>query len=94
MNIETEVIIGYDVQDNKRKNKLIKTLKKEGLIRISKSQFFGFFTSLRETCHSARVPSNLKEDKEFLVDVPFSKMIRDHHFGHTNLELLKKFLIL
>lgn len=91
MVVEFEVIVCFDIRKNKTRNRFIKLLKREGLIRIQKSVFWGYITSAEKRSILREFPEILEEgDMAFLVEVPLSKFIKSQNFGYRNTEMFNR----
>ncbi|GIX41411.1 MAG: hypothetical protein KatS3mg129_1144 [Leptospiraceae bacterium] len=90
MDIEIEILICYDVENNKKRKKLYDQLKQFGLIPIQKSVFWGFILPAEKNAILREVGKIIdKEDKAFLVYTNLSKVIKEQSFGYKDLEIFK-----
>ncbi|WED21079.1 CRISPR-associated endonuclease Cas2 [Vibrio sp. JC009] len=78
-----EVLVAYDVEDNKQRKKLFEQLKDIGLDPIQKSVFWGFVNRAEERA-VYRLFSKLdkESDKAFLVRAKLGDIIARYGFGY------------
>jgi CRISPR-associated protein Cas2 len=87
MRLFFEVIVTYDIEDNKNRKKLFEALKDMGLNPIQKSVFWGHLKMAE-----IKILPNLfdkhcaKGDKAFFVRADLSDEILKNSFGHTHEE--------
>ena len=86
-----EVIVCYDVADNKKRKLLSEKLKNAGLCRIQRSVFWGFVTQAE---HHSVVRSfneilNKLTDRAFIINGPLSKYFKGNSFNYTELDFPK-----
>lgn len=84
-----EVLVCYDIQDNKKRRRIAEDLKDLGLVHIQQSVFWGFITkaeesAVREICHLAIDPSR---DRALLVRTDLSTNFSNKSFGYSEYEL-------
>lgn len=78
-----EVLVSYDVEDNKHRKKLFDQLKDVGLEPIQKSVFWGFLNKAEERA-VYRLFKNLNKetDKAFLVRAKLGNVIGKYGLGY------------
>lgn len=78
-----EVLVAYDVENNKRRKALFEALKDVGLVPVQKSVFWGHIT-LAEEKYVVRLFSDLEKgaDKAFLVRLNLSQAMAERSFGY------------
>ncbi len=84
-----EVIVCYDVEDDKHRKKLSDDLKNIGLISIQKSVSWGHITQAEHKAALALFKKHLKgdSDKAFIVNAPLRKSLKDNSLGYEHFEL-------
>lgn len=84
MKLFFEVLVSYDIEDNKNRKKLFDTLKDMGLVSIQKSVFWGHLKMAE-----IKLLPNLfakycsKTDKAFFVRADLSKEILNNSTGYA-----------
>jgi CRISPR-associated protein Cas2 len=90
MNLEIEIIICYDIEDNKKRQKLYNLLKRFGLFPIQKSVFWGYILPMEKQAILREIEKYVSEgDKVFLVQANLSNVIKDQSFGYNDPEFFK-----
>lgn len=86
MQIYSEVIVAYDVEDNRTRTKIFKCLKDYGLTPIQKSVFWGRISTAekRAVQRLFQKSLNLETDRAFLVHAPLEKEIGRYGFGYRD----------
>jgi len=80
----SQVIVSYDIEDNKNRKKLFDELKDIGLIPIQKSVFWGYVlvSEKRVIRKLFKKYCDKESDKAFLVNVNLDKSL-ENCFGYT-----------
>ena len=91
MAIYFEVLVTYDIEDNKSRKKLFDELKDMGLISIQKSVFWGNL-KMAEIKILPHLFSKYcaGHDKAFFVKAPLSKEILSNSFGYKEEEFVER----
>lgn len=91
MAIFYEVLVSYDIEDNKNRKKLFDELKDMGLSSIQKSVFWGHLkvAEIRVLPHLFDKYC-LGNDKAFFVKVNLSKEILKNSFGYDKFDFEEK----
>ncbi|MFN3603240.1 MAG: CRISPR-associated endonuclease Cas2 [Leptonema sp. (in: bacteria)] len=86
-----EVLVCYDISDNKRRQKLVKKLKDLGLMNIQESVFWGRILLAEERALKRIFDEVLSrdEDKIFFLKTDLSRQIRNNSFGYSNFEIFE-----
>jgi CRISPR-associated endonuclease Cas2 len=87
-----EILICYDIGDNKRRRKFVEELKDAGLQNIQESVFWGRVLNA-EVRALLRVMSTLLqkgEDKAFLIYVNLAQQIKNNSFGYLSFEIFEE----
>jgi len=81
-----EVLVCYDIANNKRRNKLVKELKDMGLQNIQESVFWGRILNPELKAIKKVFEELLKkdEDKAFILRCELSKQIKYQSFGYPD----------
>jgi CRISPR-associated protein Cas2 len=78
-----EVIVSYDIEDNKNRTQLFKNLKAMSLISIQKSVFWGHLKIAEEKAVKRLFKKYCDTcDKAFIVRVKLSQTIKDNSVGY------------
>lgn len=86
-----EVMVSYDIEDNKSRTKLFKELKAISLIPIQKSVFWGHLKAAEENAVKRLFRAYCaKADKAFLVRVKLSQHLKTHSVGYQEINLPTK----
>lgn len=87
-----EILVCYDIGDNKRRRKLVNELKDIGLIGIQESVFWGRVLNAELQTIKRILETLLKkqEDKAFILRVDLSKQIQNNNFGYTDLSIFEE----
>jgi CRISPR-associated endonuclease Cas2 len=85
MKLYREVLVAYDVEDNKRRDRLFKGLKDIGLRPIQLSVFWGMVLGAEEKAirRLFRSELNRDEDRAFVIPVNVTHNPRTDLFGYT-----------
>ena len=76
--LHNEVLVCYDIEDNKSRTKLFKSLKEAALVPVQKSVFWGHLNRAEEASVQRLLKQHCKKgDKGFLVRVQLSRQIAD-----------------
>ena len=79
----SQIIVGYDIEDNKNRKKLFDELKDIGLIPIQKSVFWGYVLASEKRVIKELFKKYCKtNDKAFLINANLDKNLKDC-FGYT-----------
>lgn len=87
MKLYREVLVAYDVEDNRRRNRLFKGLKDIGLQPIQLSVFWGIVLGAEEKAIQRLFQKELdrNEDRAFIIPVSVADNPRTGLFGyHVN----------
>ncbi len=88
MSYITEYIVGYDIEDNKIRNKIFEKLKDFGLIPIQKSIFFGALSKAELNSIKTFLKQTVPEkDKVIVIQGEILKQIKEFNIGY-NLEAI------
>lgn len=80
-----EVIVSYDIEDNKSRTKLFKQLKAMSLVAIQKSVFWGHLKLAEEQAVKRLFHKHCDTcDKAFLVRVKLSENIKHNSKGYKH----------
>ncbi len=92
MSLYTEVIVSYDVEDNKKRKKLFDALKDHGLVDIQKSVFWGRVLPAEKKAIYALFDKllNKETDKAFIADIKLAEQIKAGSFGYGDGSLFKE----
>ncbi len=83
MKLYYEVLVSYDIEDNKNRKKLFEALKDLGLVSIQKSVFWGHVKIAEEkTLPRLFKKYCAKNDKAFSMRVKFSSVVDSQSFGY------------
>jgi CRISPR-associated protein Cas2 len=79
----SQVIVSYDIEDNKNRKKLFEELKDLGLIPIQKSVFWGYvmISEKRVIIQLFKKYCNIKTDKAFMTNANLDKDL-NNSFGY------------
>ena len=90
-----EILVCYDIQDNKKRKKLYEALKDIGLNSIQKSVFWGHANEAEKKAVRREISRYLdhRTDKAFVVDVNLRDKIQTQGFGYgpEDLEPLRRY---
>lgn len=87
-----EVLVCYDIGNDKRRRKFVKELKDIGLQNIQESVFWGRILNA-EIKVILRIMDKLLQkdsDKAFLIYTNLSKQIQKNSFGYSNFEMFEE----
>ncbi|UTJ05936.1 CRISPR-associated endonuclease Cas2 [Arcobacter roscoffensis] len=81
----TQIIVGYDISETKKRNKFFDELKDLGLVSIQKSVFWGYVlpSEKRVIKELFKKYCQIETDKAFIVNVTLDKDLNDS-FGYDN----------
>ncbi len=80
-----EILVSYDIQDNKSRTQLFKELKAMSLIAIQKSVFWGHLKLAEEQAVKRLFKKHCNsDDKAFLVRVKLSENIKLNSIGYQH----------
>ncbi|MGC8769716.1 MAG: CRISPR-associated endonuclease Cas2 [Brevinematia bacterium] len=87
MEIEKEVLICYDIESNKKREKLRKELKELGFVSIQKSVMWGFVfpAEIRAAQRILKKYVNDEGDCAFIVNTKLSEDDLYFQIGHENM---------
>ncbi|MCX8000232.1 MAG: CRISPR-associated endonuclease Cas2 [Leptospiraceae bacterium] len=87
-----EILVCYDIGDDKRRRKFVKELKDVGLQNIQESVFWGRVLNAEIKAILRIMESLLKkeEDKAFLLYTNLSKQIEKNSFGYSSFEMFEE----
>jgi CRISPR-associated protein Cas2 len=83
MSVFSEIIVCYDIENDKHRRIFAGKLKNFGLTRIQRSVFWGFVTKAEKASILKLFKSELDEsDKAFIVDSQLSKTFERNSFNY------------
>ncbi len=84
-----EVIVCYDITEDKRRNKFFERMKDFGLISIQKSIFWGYVNTAEERAilNELRNQSDPTTDRGFIVKVRLRETINKNGCGYSESDL-------
>lgn len=87
-----EILVCYDIGDNKRRRKLVKELKDIGLINIQESVFWGRVLNAELQTLRRILETLLKkpEDKAFILRASLSEQIERNSFGYSDFSIFEE----
>jgi len=87
MKLYHEVLVSYDIEDNKNRKKLFEALKDLGLVSIQKSVFWGHVKVAEEKMLPKLFKRYCsKNDKAFSMRVKFASVVESKGFGYKKEE--------
>lgn len=83
-----EVLVSYDIEDNKQRKKLHNELKDLGLLAIQKSVFWGHLNKAEESAVRRLFKQYCREgDKAFVARIKLAAQIKLNSFGYSPEEI-------
>lgn len=81
-----EILVCYDIEDNKNRNKLFESLKDLGLISIQKSVMWGYLlpAEINQAKREFKKYCKGGNDRVFLADVTIADKIIQNSIGYQN----------
>jgi len=87
-----EVLVCYDIADNKRRRKLVKELKDLGLLNVQESVFWGriVYAEFKAVRNLFEKLLKKEEDKAFLIRCDLSKQVGNQSFGYPDKSMFEE----
>lgn len=84
-----EIIVSYDIEDNRRRKRMCDFLKDTGLLRIQKSVFWGYVNRAEYRSIYRAFADQLSQSKDlaFIVPVRLREQIMESGFGYHENQL-------
>lgn len=92
MTMYTEIILCYDISENKTRRQIIKELKDIGLIPVQESVFWGRILSAEIKSIKRLFDEKLKKgtDSAFIVRTSFASQLKEFSFGYNDPTLFEE----